>query len=328
MQHQVQLPAGRLIDYGRFCRVIAQAICPAGEQGLEGIDCIVGKQRTFPIAMPAPVCAEEKLPVTADSQRVLQSDDDLTLDEQRTDQLGAAASSQSILPPGNELNYVVVDLTLPYELTEDDRRVMVKLLARLPVLRYPMSEEDAAAFMSAYAKLPNRPAWEPVLITAATIERRKAEQDEVMHAHQKALQDELAHGRLVAVDASHAPVPRLAFGAFIPREQAIAYLDRCGIWHSDKKMGVRLDAPTQVPVIHQEQPDEKQNDGGKTKCDAKRRRDIVAHYYKLKGQNDDYCLQTAQKFGISTSRVRQIVRDDKLRQEEVRTDLLVVKKRK
>lgn len=308
MQHQVQLPAGELIDYGRFCRAIAQVICPAGEQGLEGINCIVGKQRTYYFQMPVPMCGKEKQHITAGWQCELLSDDGRALDQPRMQQPDAVVPSQPLLPLVHELNYHVFDLPLPYSLTDEDRRLMENLLADLPALRYPMSEEDVAAFMSAYVMLPNRPTWEPVLITAAVIERRKAEQEAVMRDHQKALKDELAQGRLVAVDANHVPVARLALGAFIPREQAIAYLDRCGILHSDKEMRGSRDAEIQRPVLHQEPLGSRKKTVGVPKLSAKERQKVVAMVRQLKEQKiSDFAKRTAEEFKITTRSVHKIV---------------------
>lgn len=327
MKNHVQLPTEPLIDYGLFCKRIAQAICPAGEQNLEGIDCIEGKRITCHVVLPAPVCDEEKRSVTPGWQSVLLSDDGRTLDQLCLDQPDAA-SSQPFLPLGGQLNHQVFELPLPYKLTDDDRRLMEELLPDLPALHYPMSESDVATFMSAYVKLPNRPTWEPNLVTAATIAKRQAEQDTVMRHHQKALQDELAHGRLVAVDANHVPVARLAVGAFIPRDQAIAYLDRYGILHCDKEMSGSRGEETQVPVIHQEQLDGKQNAVGDQKLSDKERRDVVTLYRKLKQKGvKDYCKQVAEQFDITERYVRILARKAEAEQDEGRIDKLLAKKR-
>lgn len=327
MKHPVQLPPDQLIEYWCFCKAIAQAICPAGEQSLKGIDCIVGKRRTSLVAIPAPVCGEEKLTIPVGWQSVLRSDDGHTLDQLCLDPPDATASSQPLLPLGGTLSHQVFELPLPYKLTEDDRRVMESLLADLPALQYPISEEDAEAFMSAYVKLSERPVWEPILITAATIEQRKVEQDMVMRDHQKALQDELMHERLVAVDANHVPVTGFAVGTFIPRDQAIAYLERCGISHCDKEMSASRDTETEVSGSSQEPSDGKRNAVGERQLSDKQRRDAVALYHELKKKKcRDYCKQVAQRYGISTRRVRYLLKEAEAEQNKGRIDLLLFKK--
>lgn len=314
MKAQIQLPANELIDYWDFCKAIAQAICPAGEQDLNGIDCIEGKLVTHHVAKAASKCGDEKWPITAALQSVLLSDDGRMLDQLRLeDQPDAAESSTPFLPLSCDLQHQVVELTLPYKLTNDDRQLMEKLLADLPALHYPMSEDDVATFMDAYFNLPNRPAWEPVLVSATTIERRKVEQDTVRHHHQKALQGELTHGRLAAVNANHVLVAKLAIGNFLPRDQAIVYLDRCGISHRDKAMGRPFDAETQVSEIHQEPLDEKQRAVGQPKLSGKeKKKAIIALHEELIGKGvNNFTKQVAEQFDVSDSYIRGVVREAK-----------------
>ncbi|MFZ6647160.1 hypothetical protein ACO0LO_15655 [Undibacterium sp. TJN25] len=309
MKAQIQLPDELLIDYLFFCKAIAQAICPARELELKGVDCITGKRVTNNFTRPVPGRGDEKWPVTAAWQCVLLSDDGRTLDQRRMDQLDAPASSTPLLPFGGELRHNVFELTLPYKLSDKERQMMEKLLADLPALRYPMSEDEVATFMRAYFDLPNRPYWEPILVTAATIEQRQVEQDAIMLRHQKALQDELTRGRIVAVDSNHVPVARFAFGAFLPRDQAIAYLDQCGILHCDKPVDNHRVAESQTPAIHPEPLKGEQGAVSKLRLSDKQRHEIVTLHNELKRKGvKDFCKQVVEKFGVSDSYVRRLVR--------------------
>ncbi|MGK3151748.1 hypothetical protein VQE80_15295, partial [Staphylococcus shinii] len=50
--------------------------------------------------------------------------------------------------------YQVGELQGQFNLTDDDRRTLEKLLPKLPPLRSPVSDDEAAAFMDAYLRLP------------------------------------------------------------------------------------------------------------------------------------------------------------------------------
>lgn len=122
----------------------------------------------------------------------------------------------------------MVELSMPYRLDENDRRALQEILPNLPQLQYPISDADKAAFLDAWFRLKERPAWEPVLVTTAYVERRKAAQPAALAEHQQALQAEFKSGRIDALNAHHVPVPVLMGGSFISRQQAIAYLERRG----------------------------------------------------------------------------------------------------
>lgn len=321
MKAQIHLPDGPLIDCMDFCNAIAKAICPASEQELKNVDCITGKLVTHNVAHPTPKRGDEKWPVTAALQCVLLSDDGHTLD-----QLDAAASSTPLLPFGGGLGHDVVEVTLPYKLTDQDRQLMEELFADLPALHYPMSDDEVAIFMRAYFDLPNRPDWEPILVTAATIEQRQVKQDTIMLHHQKALQDELTRRRVVAVDSNHVRVAKLAFGAFLPRDQAIAYLDRHGILHCDKPVGDHREVESQAPAV-QPEPLEVQGPIGKPKLSDKQRQELVTLRNELERTGvKDFRRQVATKFGISPRRVQKIVAEEKAKQNQGRFENLIVKR--
>ena len=228
MQVRVNLPPGSLIDYLAFCEAIAQAVCPTNEHGPKGIDCIVAKREI------------RHVPITphhvGEWQSVLISADGRTLDQLVSSGQSASAATGELELPLTEPEYPcyqVGELSGQFNLTDDDRRTLEKLLPKLPPLRSPMSEDEVAAFMDAYLRLPDHPAWEPVLISATTIENREMEHGAIKRHHQQMLQDELACGRLVAVNHNHIRVATLGAGYFIPRSQAIAYLERYGFAYRD-----------------------------------------------------------------------------------------------
>lgn len=160
----------------------------------------------------------------------------LPIQEQQSETTGGVPNV-----PGDPWQSEVEEVWLPFALTDSQRRWLEGRLPHLPPLRYSMSDEEVAAFLEAFRYLGKRLAWAPVLLTAANIERRKAEQATVLVRHRKTLQAEFAGGRVIAVDDRHLPVPVLTMGSFIPREQAIAYLVQCGLAHdgSDPEPDVR-----------------------------------------------------------------------------------------
>lgn len=227
MRVRVELSSGPLIEFSDFCHAIAQAICPADEQPLEGMRCVVGRRtrrsftvRRLPDGNGQPPAGEFQVGPISD---------------------GALFHSQSILEPwcpdGEGAMEFPVDPSqdqvreawLPFALSDSDRCWLEGVLPQLPPLRYPISDEEAAAFLTAYRDLKERPEWEPMLMTTAEMERRKDGQTAVLARQREALQAEFKRGSIVAVDSVYVPVPVLTIGSFIPREQAVAYLERCGL---------------------------------------------------------------------------------------------------
>ncbi|BCL90885.1 hypothetical protein ACNRBV_22870 [Ralstonia pseudosolanacearum] len=124
---------------------------------------------------------------------------------------------------------------VPLPLVEADRKVLAKVLQKLPPLKYPMSEKDAGSFMEAYANLPDRPMWMPVLVTEETILGLKIKHDQVKDRHIAAIREERRAGRLVPVDANYVPLDAVEIGAHLTRKDAIAYLERHGMSYVDEE---------------------------------------------------------------------------------------------
>jgi predicted DNA-binding transcriptional regulator AlpA len=229
---RVKLPPDPLLEFWHFCDAIAAALCPLVKRDLVGIECVVGKQVTRQISVAPTMNQHERWPVHMGLQRTLLSEDGFTLEEmlrESPETPDAGAELQLDVVPRRE----VVELPSVLDLDDEDLRVLEALLPHLPALRHPLSPLDEEAFLSAYRDTPGRPAWTPVLVTAADIKRRELEQDGVRDQHRRALQAEFAVGRLTAVNGRNAPVPVLTTGSFIPRMQALAYLDRCGLAYAD-----------------------------------------------------------------------------------------------
>lgn len=152
----VTLPSGALIDYQRFCPSIAQALHPADEQDLVGVQCITGKIVTHHVPME-PAARVGVRPGEAGMQSVLISDDGRTLDQLSKGRNGTEGGN-SALDLMEPVGAQVVELSLPYALTDDDRRELEKLLPQLPALRYPISEdEEVARAYAAKTRPPTRP---------------------------------------------------------------------------------------------------------------------------------------------------------------------------
>lgn len=247
MQVRVKLPAGPLIELTSFCKAIAEALRPTEVRHFEGIECVVAKMQKFHRSMMQPDASGGQL-AAGQSQTALQvkgSDEvsqplqeRLEAEEQRASEVSHASDSQQLAVGLSEA---------PYPLTKDERRELSRILPSLPPLQYPIADDDKAAFLNAWFSLSDRPAWEPILMSAADLERYKTEQREIQIRHQRALRDEFARGRLSAVDAAHTPVVALASGSLILRDSAVAYLRRCGLAPDDGDVSIDIERNDQSP---------------------------------------------------------------------------------
>ncbi|WCM20070.1 hypothetical protein NDK50_00895 [Paraburkholderia bryophila] len=273
MQMRVKLPSGQTIDVFDFCSAIAHAIRPV--ERLEGIDCIVGGLIGVPsvqeegdrLQIPPAVAKMADAAIAA-----------VSFTPNTTEESGLAEREFSSQPFPIRNG----DVEFPVELTDDDRRWLETLLPKLPLLRHPISDEQAENFLTAYRGLKARKAWEPILITAAEIKRRKVEQDDLFVLHRNALERMFEKGELIAFDRKHHHVPALTVRSLISRSTAIAYLERNGLAEYNE---------------HQLSPEE-------------RREAIVAYWKQLKSQRvKNYTKLTADKFDVSDSLVRRFVRE-------------------
>lgn len=204
-----------------------------------GIECVIRKLITREVSLTASTNRRERWPLHMGLQRVLLSDDDRTLDEMLREP-PEAPDGDDELPLNVAPRREVVELPSIVDLDDDDRVVLEKLLPDLPTLCSPISPQDEEAFLSAYRDTSGRPAWVPVLVTAADIKRHERQQDDARDHHRRALQTEFAEGRVTAVNSRNAPVPVLTTGSFIPRAQALAYLDRCGLAYGDDAASAKV----------------------------------------------------------------------------------------
>ncbi|WP_208457630.1 helix-turn-helix transcriptional regulator [Burkholderia pyrrocinia] len=225
---------------------IAEAVRPTSEEHHQGIECIVGKLVTHHGWMEPPADNVE-WSTSAEFQPVLVSDGGRTFAQLLPGRPDADQMRTLELPLEPALARQLVELPAPYPLSEDDRRILREILHGLPLLRYPISDDEKATFLDAWFGLKERPLWEPILVTAADIERYGKERKEIQKRHQQALRDEFARGQLRAVDAGHAPVASLVPDSFIPRESAIAYLNRCGLVPDDSDVGVDTERNDRSP---------------------------------------------------------------------------------
>ncbi|MBO7930560.1 hypothetical protein J6358_12475 [Burkholderia pseudomallei] len=202
-------------------------------------------------------------------------------------------------PAGVPSPYAGTDV--PHDLDEADRQELAKVLPKLPPLKYPMSEEDIASFTEAYAKLPNRPMWVPVLVTKDTILGRKIKHDQIMDRHIAAIRKECRAGRLVPVDANHVPLEAVEIGAHLSRKDAIAYLEQHGLAYDDedarKSPGSEIKSSTTVGKAKLSQSDRE--------LLPQRRAKLVAEGVRNPTE------QLAKELGVSTSRIRALIREAK-----------------
>ena len=122
------------------------------------------------------------------------------------------------------------------DLTDDDRRYLLRVLPDLPELRIPYSDDVVGAFLKAYRALPDRPNWEPVVLTES---RYLQEYDRLIGLrwqassdHLQVLQHWLDTDRIKAFRRKHVPATELLVETLIPRLDVQRYLDYCEIAYS------------------------------------------------------------------------------------------------
>ncbi|WP_241163522.1 helix-turn-helix transcriptional regulator [Burkholderia gladioli] len=231
VQVRVKLPSDPLLEFWHFCNAIAEALCPLAKHQA-GIECIIGKRITREVSLTVSTDRCERWPLHMGLQRVLLSDDDRTLGEMLLDAPEAADAVAELpleVPPRRD----VVEVPSIVDLDDEDRLAFEGLLQDYPALRSLLSPQNEEAFLSAYHDIPRRPSWVPVFQTTNDRKQREREQDDVRERHRQALQTEFAEGIVTAVNGRNVPIPVLTTGSFIPRAQALAYLDRCGLAYGD-----------------------------------------------------------------------------------------------
>lgn len=124
-------------------------------------------------------------------------------------------------------------------LTDSDRQFLLRVLPDLPGLKTPFPDEVASAFLDSFRALPDRPAWQPVLLTEARWlqedSRIIAERWTKANQHLQALQHWLDTGRIRAFRSRHVPANELLVGTLIPRRDVLAYLDYCEIAYTGRE---------------------------------------------------------------------------------------------
>lgn len=320
MQARVKLPSGPLVEFLAFTQAIAEAVCPTGEHGLEGIECVTGK--LVPGNYPIPDTKQwGALLSDVAYQSELMSDDGRPLDQLITSEVQPVPSDLDQLSLGAGSPVPIHRFSYPFKLTDTDRNELLNVLPQLPPLRYPMSDDERDAFMDAYCNLPNKPMWLPTLVTDETVNRLKGVQHEVLMRHQRALREAHKVGQIASVSARHEPLAGMMAGTYIPIDQAIQYLVQHGLVCGDVVKGgdkstVETPRDDSPQLIEPASPpsDEKVKAGGvgirRAKQTPEQRKAVVARSKELKGQGDRaHTTRTAAEFGISDSRVRRLVRE-------------------
>jgi len=305
VQARVKLPAGPLVEFLAFTQAIAEAVCPTGERGLIGVECVTGK--LVPGHYPIPDTAQwGSMPYEVAYQSELVSDDGRPLDQLINSEAQSIPVAAGQLSFGGGAPVPIHRFAYPCKLTDADRSELQKVLPQLPPLRYPMSDEERDAFMEAYCNLSNKPMWLPTLVTDETVNRLKSEQHEVLMRHQRALQKAHEVGQIASVSARHEPLAGMMAGTYIPREQAIAYLGRHGLDFAEPAAGEEKSAITRVSdedtqPIHQEvgASEEKTSPIGASHITPEDRAEAVALCQTLKAAGvTDFVKQVADQYGV------------------------------
>ncbi len=209
----VRIPVDDLIDSWALCRAIARAVCPADDEPIVGMRCIVRGRLPHRSVIDVTVATEDD-----QSQQASCSDDQ------------ALAERSSEFDSSSQIGE---DAFFEFELSVEQRHQLIGLLPSLPPLYYPTSTEMLDDFMEKYRAHESRPRWEPVFVSETDIAYQKLEQLRVHSDHLKALEADLEEGRLIAVDSRHVPVSQVGIGSLISRKDAIAYLTRCHLAFDD-----------------------------------------------------------------------------------------------
>lgn len=206
-----------------------------------------------------------------------------------------------IYPAEGALGFVT---GLTYPLDGKDIKELAKLLPKLPPLHYGMPEAEVDLFMQAYADLPKRPVWAPVIASEKTAFEHKYKHKEIMDRHLQLVRGEQAAGRLVPVDATHVVLDAVQIGAHISRYDAIAYLKRHGLEFDNDEIG--------NPVSKKS----RSADGVKKPLSPKEKETIVRYHKRnIDEKRPKPTQQIAELFNVSTRMITSIVKEAKEAQE-------------
>ena len=123
----------------------------------------------------------------------------------------------------------MLNFGFPVGLTDKDKTDFMPLLADLPDLHGNMTDFEIDSFLYLYSILPNRLAWLPRLMRRVDPFDLFSLKSDCWANHRKELQIRLNEGKIQAFDAGHLSVKQIGIGVYIPRAQAIEYLNECGI---------------------------------------------------------------------------------------------------
>jgi hypothetical protein len=288
MTTAVSLPEGELIDCQDFVNAIARARCPVPD-GAIGMECITGKLVAPDLRKPRPqrdLLQHDR--VDADARLSLP-----TAMERANDQLDQAPGAVE-----RQIWKLTVEHQFPKELTSSDRKRLRKVLPGLPPLRYPMSDDFREMFMQAFRVKACDWLWEPILLTDRYIQLQRQRQEHVFTEQLLVLGNEFSWEHVIIVDQAHIPVStfnvHLGRGHyFLSRQSAIQYLEQHGFGYGDIVLSKLLkDDPSSS--VKRKQPVDKAA--------------VYAFLVKKRNGKENYNQLTCEKFGISPSYVRRIVR--------------------
>lgn len=282
----IDLPPDETIESWFLTLLIAKAICPTLENAI-GIDCVIGK----------------------------------------------------LLPhPGIE-----EFCEFPYAITDEDRSKLEPLLIDLPPLHGKMYDLEIATFLYLYETLPNRLPWTPIINDEAHILKTKYEQEKIQDIHREKLQQRLQGCRIQAFDLLHCPAKHIGPNVFIPRMQAIEYLNECGIkirqnvYHlnnsdsiastSNSMSELAFCTPQQISIHY---PNEggvphavpinlvskvTSHKGTSEPWTLAELDELEKFFESQKKQFRNYTELTAKKYGISSTRIRELLAEKRVRSQ-------------
>lgn len=195
----VVLPDCELLRPAELAQAIVSAVFPISTNGFEGVECIVGKTK-------------EVLPHIASWSR--EKVESLGIDVNEADRF-------RFLPP--------------FKLTSADRASLKPILARIPELKHPVSEEAKERVRKLLSEYPRWKGWTLLYIDDKGIEDVSRTREEHYVQHMDALARAVKNGTILCCDAYHLPMSEMGIGALIPFDQAKKHLQSIGLSIRDTK---------------------------------------------------------------------------------------------
>lgn len=214
----VDLPEGDLITPSELVRAIVDALFPVKKNGLTGLQCVWGKKKEI-------------------SATSYDFNHDYTGNDP-TEQFVAKSLVRSSDVKfgdrnGREINNAKPSrLILRFRLGRSETELLLKVIARAPDLKHPVSEETSKQF---HKILHEYPEWKDFSLIFFDESMAENEFQKLYQKHMEALTSAVSDRYVSCCNIERLPMPRVGVGSLIPRKQAIEYLKLIGLGVCDVK---------------------------------------------------------------------------------------------